>query len=77
MTSDRSPRSYVPLRGAHIERLRELADEDHRFFTRPAMRPEYRERRVAVTLAQGAALHYVDGKNGVKDLDVWTFYACV
>jgi len=26
-------------------------------------------------LCQGAALHYVDGRNGVKDFDVWSFYA--
>ena len=25
-------------------------------------------------LCQGAALHYVDAKNGVKDFDVWSFY---
>jgi hypothetical protein len=25
-------------------------------------------------VCQGAALHYVNGKNGVKDLDVWSFY---
>lgn len=31
-------------------------------------RPEYADRRVAVALAQGAALHYLDGRNGVKDL---------
>jgi hypothetical protein len=24
---------------------------------------------------QGAALHYVNGSNGVKDFDVWSFYA--
>ena len=23
----------------------------------------------------GAALHYLNGENGVKDLDVWTFFA--
>ena len=23
----------------------------------------------------GAALHYVNGRNGVKDFDVWSFYA--
>jgi hypothetical protein len=28
-----------------------------------------------VALLQGAALHFVDGENGVKDFDVWTFYA--
>jgi hypothetical protein len=26
-------------------------------------------------LCQGAALHYVDHTNGVKDFDVWSFYA--
>ena len=34
-----------------------------------------RARVLAVALCQGAALHYVDGKNGVKDFDVWTFFA--
>jgi hypothetical protein len=24
---------------------------------------------------QGAALHYVNGQNGIKDFDVWSFYA--
>ena len=26
-------------------------------------------------LCQGAALHYLDGRNDVKDFDVWSFYA--
>lgn len=30
---------------------------------------------IAVALCQGAALHYVDRKTGVKDFDVFTFYA--
>jgi hypothetical protein len=55
--------------------LAALAAADHDFFTRPAGRPEYRARRRATVLAQGAALHYLDGRSGVKDLDVWTFYA--
>lgn len=32
---------------------------------------------MAVTLAQGGALHYLDSRNGVKDLDTYTFYACL
>ncbi len=33
------------------------------------------ERLICIALCQGAALHFVDGKNGVKDFDVWTFFA--
>jgi hypothetical protein len=34
----------------------------------------YAKRLFAVALCQGAALHYLDGKNGINDLDVWSFY---
>ncbi len=29
---------------------------------------------LCVALCQGAALHFYDKKNGVKDFDVWFFY---
>jgi hypothetical protein len=74
-TSSRSPRSFAAFRTQHLRRLVNLANADHEFFTRPDWRPEYQSRRLAVGLAQGAALHYLDGKNGVKDFDIWTFYA--
>lgn len=61
----------------HLARRSELAYADHLHFTRDDGRPEYRRRRVAVVLAQGAAPHYIDGTSGVKDLDVWTFYAAI
>jgi hypothetical protein len=68
-------RSHARLTDGHLARLSELAAADHqRFF---AHRPEYYGRLVAVTLAQGAALHYVDGRTGVKDLDVWSFFAAI
>lgn len=71
----RSERTRTPLTVEHLARLANLAGEDHLFFTRPEGRPEYAHRRLLVVLAQGAAKHWVDGKSGVKDLDVWTFYA--
>src|SRR5438067_4533869 len=46
-------------------------------FSRSAHWAPYRDRMLAVALCQGAALHYLDGRNGVKDLDVWTFFAAV
>lgn len=68
-------RSRARLTDAHLARLSELAAADHqRFF---AHRPEYLGRLVAVTLAQGAALHYVNGRTGIKDLDVWSFFAAI
>jgi hypothetical protein len=77
VTSPRQERSRARLTDEHLRRLAELAEEDHAFFTRPGGRPEYESRRLAVALAQGAALHYLDGRTGVKDLDVWTFYAAI
>jgi hypothetical protein len=35
----------------------------------------YAGRLICRALCQGAALHYLDARNGVKDFDVWSFYA--
>src|SRR6266568_7099262 len=70
-------RSFALLTDDHLVRLATLAAADHLAFTRSEGRPEYRRRRLAAVLAQGAARHYIDGRTGVKDLDVWTFYAAV
>ena len=73
MTSTRSKRTKVPLNKRHLARLSKIAAADHESFY--ARRPEYQGRLIAVVLAQGAALHYLDRSNGVKDLDVWSFFA--
>lgn len=44
------------------------------FAANPRLRV-YRNRILLVALCQGAAKHFIDGKTGVKDLDVYTFYA--
>jgi hypothetical protein len=77
VTAKATERSYAPLTDAHLARLSVIADEDHRHFTRRQGRPEYSARRLCVALAQGAALHRLDGTTGVKDIDVWTFYAAI
>lgn len=70
-------RSFERIEDADLERLAFLAKKDHEdFFARhPRWRDLYAGRIVCVALCQGAALHFVDGRNGVKDFDVWTFFA--
>ena len=46
-------RSFDQLTREHLDRLADLAARDHDVFTRPAGRPEYRQRRVLAVLAQG------------------------
>ncbi len=69
-------RSYERLTQNDLGRLAVIAreDQDARFARRPRWRP-YADRVLCVALCQGAALHYVDGRNGVKDFDVYTSYA--
>jgi len=70
-------RALVKIEESDLRRLAELARDDREdLFSRiPRWRRLYADRLLCVTLCQGAALHYWDGTNGVKDLDVWTFYA--
>lgn len=74
-------RSYAAIDDADLARLSDVASEDRERFFR--VRPEYRERLLCVALCQGAGLHYVDvdageqEPNGVKDFDVWSFFAAI
>jgi hypothetical protein len=70
-------RCYEPITRGELDRLAQIAraDREDRFERKPRWRLLYRPRVLAVALCQGAALHYIDGENGVKDFDVWTFYA--
>src|SRR4051812_1295097 len=69
-------RSNEKIGSEDLARLAAIArdDQDSRFARRPRWRP-YADRVLCVALCQEAALHYVDGRNGVKDFDVYTFYA--
>ncbi|UZG56245.1 hypothetical protein [Rhodococcus opacus] len=49
-------------------------DQDELFSRKPHLRI-YESRVLMVVLCQGGAQHYLDHINGVKDLDVYTFYA--
>ncbi len=69
-------RSYDRLLPADLRRLGEIArlDREESFSRNPQYR-SLKDEVIAVALCQGAALHYVNGTNAIKDLDVWTFYA--
>jgi hypothetical protein len=68
------------MKRIEISDLRRLADiaadvEADLFARHPAGSGRYAGRLLRRVLCQGAALHFVDYTNGVKDFDVWSFYA--
>lgn len=71
-----SGRSMKQISEADLLRLAEIAQADREglFLRKPETGRLYSKRLFAVALCQGAALHYLDGKNGIKDFDVWSFY---
>jgi hypothetical protein len=72
-----SDRSLARIEVADLGRLAALAaDAEAELFRRnPQGSGRYAGRLLGRALCQGAALHYINGSNGVKDFDVWSFYA--
>jgi hypothetical protein len=72
-----SGRSRARIDRNDLLRLAELAAEVEAglFARNPQGAGRYAGRLVCRALCQGAALHYLDARNGVKDFDVWSFYA--
>lgn len=70
-------RSLARIDRSDLLRLAALAAEaEEGLFTRhPHGAGRYAGRLLCRALCQGAALHYLDGRHGVKDFDVWSFYA--
>ena len=69
-------RSLAPITLDDLRRLGRLAAKDRTalFSRKPETGLLYSSRLFAVALCQGGALHYLDRTNGIKDLDVWSFY---
>ena len=68
-------RAQEPITAADLGLLSDIARTDRdEFFKRYPKYARYRSRVACVALCQGAALHFIDGRTGVNDLDVWTFY---
>jgi hypothetical protein len=72
-----SARSLARIDIQDLLRLAGLAAEAEAglFARRPRGAGRYAGRLICRALCQGAALHYLDGRTGVKDFDVWSFYA--
>ena len=71
-----SERSMETITEEHLRRLIKLATRDRQgLFSRNPHLTVYKDRILMVALCQGAAQHYIDATNGIKDLDVYTFYA--
>jgi hypothetical protein len=70
-------RSLARIEVADLLRLAALAaDAEAGLFRKnPDGSGRYAGRLLGRALCQGAALHYVNEHNGVKDFDVWSFYA--
>ncbi len=69
-------RSLAQIMIPDLQRLAAIAraDREELYRRNPALGRLYADRLISVALCQGAALHYIDGQNGIKDFDVWTFF---
>lgn len=69
-------RSLTRITKPDLQKLLGLARADlAAFFARhPVYQDTHMGKEKLVALCQGAALHYIDRKNGVKDFDVWFFF---
>ena len=68
-------RATQKITSADLQRLSDIARDDRQsFFARHPRYAAYTKRVACVALCQGAALHFIDGRNGINDFDVWTFY---
>lgn len=75
MRAQSPKRSLKGITRADLTRLAAIARSDRReFFSSRPRSAVLKKNVLCAALCQGAALHLVDGKNGVKDFDVWTFY---
>lgn len=69
-------RSHEEITEEDLDRLLALARSDIQSFFRRNHKytKQYEGKESLVALVQGAALHYINKTNGVKDFDVWFFY---
>jgi len=75
--AESSGRSLARIEVTDLLRLarRAAQAEAELFARRPQVARRYGGRLLCRALCQGAALYYLSGEKGIKDFDVWSFYA--
>lgn len=70
-------RSFERISKADLKKLARLAraERDDFFSRHNEWAILYRRRIICTALCQEAALHYLNGSTGVREFNVWTFYA--
>jgi hypothetical protein len=77
--SDQAERSYAAIESRDLVRLSQLARDDlERYMARdPSRRRNFAAKKLCVALCQGAAQHFLGKPSGIKDFDIFTFFAVV
>ena len=72
-----SERAKTPIRKKDLARLSRIAEDDlQAFYDRgDPKRRDFASRFLCRALCQGGAWHYLDPSHGLKDFDVFTFFA--
>lgn len=69
-------RSYEPIELADLDRVAEVAwDRVVKLCHDRPRNQVYLDKLLVLALCQGAAEHFVRGRKGIKDFDVWAFFS--
>lgn len=70
-----SPCSFEPITHDDLSTFATLAWQKlSQVFEYAPVASLYKDRLLLLALTQGGAQHFLDGKNGLKDIDVWAFF---
>jgi hypothetical protein len=67
-------RTYEKLTKEDLKEIEQYAKEELKRFLNKEKYKVYENKLIAICLCQGAAQHFVNGKTGIKDIDVWFFF---
>jgi hypothetical protein len=79
MLNERDKRTYQKMGNPDLKEMKEYGLKELNRFLHDIGDPKgkykvYKNKLVAICLCQGAAKHILDGKSGIKDIDIWLFF---